>query len=798
MLFRVSRTTGGIEWLGQTPGPMELFVGPVGALYGVARVAATSRIGRVAPNTHALTTVLEMAGASVADVAGAGDRVYAKRYTGTAIEIVHIDPLAPSMTAVGVVPFDTFITFSSSLVIATDGSVFLWTATGGRLRFAIYLLYRIDPATATTAQVSLGAFPPFTHFGRLSAGPDGRIYVGVNAPERLAPPGPPHVLAYDTATGTARRVCEHPVAFQGSFLAIDARGRLYDWPDGRRFLCDPQSGAVTEYATAGADVAAAGAVTTVGGLPDDGLNYVIASSGGTRGGGVVYRVSLTGPIPDLDTDGDGLHNEWESAFGLSVSDPTGADGADGDPDGDGLSNAEEQAAGTHPRGTLTRFFAEGATGTFFRTRVALANPTAEPAAVLVRFLTESGVTVPRTEAVPAYSRRTIDVERIPALASENVSAVIEADRAVVVDRTVSWDARGYGSHTEAALASPSTTWFLAEGSTSGPFALFYLLQNPQPTAVSATVRFLRPLGLPPIVRAWTLPPFSRTTIPVDDVAPELASTDVSAAIGATAPIVVERASYLSRPGQPFAAGHASAGVPAPALTWFFAEGATGPFFDLFLLVANPNPVPATIEVDYLLLGGGLLTKAYTAPADGRLTIWVDDEEIPVGSSSKPLGNVAVSSRVRATGGWPIVVERTMWWPGHEMTADFWYEAHNSPGATATSLRWAFAAGEVGGPDGAETYVLIANPSASAGRVRVAALVAGETTLARTYEVAPWSRSTVPLGVHLPETRTRERVGVLVESLGPASVPIVVERATYASPGGVPWASGGSALAVPVP
>jgi hypothetical protein len=39
---------------------------------------------------------------------------------------------------------------------------------------------------------------------------------------------------------------------------------------------------------------------------------------------------------------------------------------------------------------------------------------------------------------------------------------------------------------------------------------------------------------------------------------------------------------------------------------------------------------------------------------------------------------------------------------------------------------------------------------------------------------------------------------VVESLGLPPVPIVVESATYASPGGVTWASGGAALAAPLP
>ena len=46
--------------------------------------------------------------------------------------------------------------------------------------------------------------------------------------------------------------------------------------------------------------------------------------------------------------------------------------------------------------------------------------------------------------------------------------------------------------------------------------------------------------------------------------------------------------YASLPGQAFAAGHNSAGVTAPATRWFLAEGATGSFFDLYVLIANPS------------------------------------------------------------------------------------------------------------------------------------------------------------------------------------------------------------------
>ena len=252
-------------------------------------------------------------------------------------------------------------------------------------------------------------------------------------------------------------------------------------------------------------------------------------------------------------------------MGLDAIDP--ADAA-GDPDADGVSSLDEDRNGTHPVGLQKRYFAEGATGPFFGTTLALVNPGPSPAHTLVRFLTESGTTSSAQFSVPPFTRQTLDASQVSGLESASFSTVIESDVEVVADRTMHWTAEGYGSHAETALAAPSSTRYLAEGSTSmtpiGDFALFYLLQNPEPEPVDATIRFLRSSGLPPIERTYRLAPASRTTIQVDGVAPQLALTDVSAVVTASRPIIVERAMYLDRPGETFVAGHGSAGVTVSA------------------------------------------------------------------------------------------------------------------------------------------------------------------------------------------------------------------------------------------
>jgi hypothetical protein len=358
---------------------------------------------------------------------------------------------------------------------------------------------------------------------------------------------------------------------------------------------------------------------------------------------------------------------------------------------------------------------------------------------------------------------------------------------------MTWDvANGYGAHAETSVAAPALTWYLAEGSTVGGFNLFYLLQNSGSIESQVRVRFLRPSGAP-LEKTYVLPSESRTTIWVNQVdfpglGKALASTDVSAVIEVTngQPIISERAMYLTLPGQMFGAGHESAGVTAPATQWFLAEGATGPFFDLFVLIANPGPDQAQIEATFLLPDGTTVVKSYSVAGNSRFSIWVDQAD-------GKLANTAVSTAIRSINNVPVIVERAMWWPG---TVSQWYEAHNSPGATITGTLWALAEGEVGGSRGLETYILLANTSTTAGSVKVTLLFEDGTTTEKTFTVAANSRFNVAVRGEFPVAVNR-RFGALVESLGALPAQIVVERAMYWSALGQTWAAGTNALATKV-
>ncbi len=279
----------------------------------------------------------------------------------------------------------------------------------------------------------------------------------------------------------------------------------------------------------------------------------------------------------VDDDQDGLPDSFEACVGLDGTSSAGEAGASGDPDGDGRTNLQELDDGTNPRGFVTRYFAEGATGEFFRSRIALANPSSELAAhVWLRFLPLDGKWVTHCITVPALGRRTVDVGTIDGLSASEFATAIESDVPVIAERTMTWDGTGYGAHTETSVDSAATEWFLAEGATIGQFQLFYLLQNATFEAADVEVTYLLPAPQAPIVKLYRVEPGSRFNIWVNHEDEALGSAEVSARIRSVngVPIIVERAMYLNG-RRTFEAGHESAGItrPGPGGSWLRAPPA---------------------------------------------------------------------------------------------------------------------------------------------------------------------------------------------------------------------------------
>jgi hypothetical protein len=283
------------------------------------------------------------------------------------------------------------------------------------------------------------------------------------------------------------------------------------------------------------------------------------------------------------------------------------------------------------------------------------------------------------------------------------------------------------------------------------------------------------------VRTYQLAPRSRTTLYVNTV-PGLESTDVSAEITATQPIAVERAMYRSAPGQPFALGHDAAAVPQASTSWFFGEGASGAFFDTFLLLANPSSQNAVVQVDYLRDGAAAVTRTYTVPANSRFSVYVDGEP----------GMEATAFGTRVTSSVPIVAERAMYWAGGFFD---YYEGHVSAGATQTGSHWILAEGEESGPNQAHTFVLIANTASTPVSVRVRTLPeTGPAEASELLQIPGNARLTFPLTT----LHSFVRGGVDVAEEGSSTGALVVEGSIYWNAAGQLFGAGANWPATRIP
>jgi hypothetical protein len=442
-------------------------------------------------------------------------------------------------------------------------------------------------------------------------------------------------------------------------------------------------------------------------------------------------------------------------------------------------------AGTDPIDGLAAMplvyqLAEGSTGSFFDADLLLANPTAASVAVTITYLTEAARVVTQGLTLPPLSRTTVSADANAQLGDTAFSATVASHLGVpiAIERTMRWDATGYGMHTEKAAPALSRTWFFAEGA-QGFYQTFFLLTNPAPVANAATLQFFLENGTM-VSRTYQLPAQSRLTVFAGAI-PELVNQAFGTAATFTLAGAAERAMYFGTPV--FNGGHESAGVTRTATDWFLAEGATGSFFTTFILLANPTATPASVTLTYFREGGGTVTRTRTLAAGSRLTINVAAEDGTLAATS-------VATRVTADIG--IVVERAMYWP---FTPASWLESHNAFGVTETARRWGLAEGRVGGPFNFQTFLLVANPGGAAANVTATFLRASGTPITRSFTVPAGARLTITTGPNsmVPEL-ANESFGVTLA----ADAPVFAERALYSDANGVVFAAGSDAAATPLP
>ncbi len=231
-------------------------------------------------------------------------------------------------------------------------------------------------------------------------------------------------------------------------------------------------------------------------------------------------------------------------------------------------------------------------------------------------------------------------------------------------------------------------------------------------------------------------------------------------------------------------GHESAGETVTSSNWFLAEGATGTFFETFILIANTYSEDVQATLTFFPASGPPVEKKKMVPARGRITVNVEVED-------PALADAAVATQVtsfRPT----LIVERAQYWP---LTPDQWHESHNSFGVTAPGTHWGLAEGRAGGPENYQTYLLLANPGATDAEATVLFLRENGTPFSKKIAVPAQKRVNLSVGANadVPEL-ANERFGAVITS----DQPIVVERAMFWDANGQFWAAGTNATATRLP
>jgi lysophospholipase L1-like esterase len=453
------------------------------------------------------------------------------------------------------------------------------------------------------------------------------------------------------------------------------------------------------------------------------------------------------------------------------------------------------------------YLAEGAANTFFNETILIGNPNATPAEVTIRLLPEGQPPfTPQTLTVAPTSRATFIVNGVTGLPPGAVSAIVESNVDIVVERSMTWPGSSQrGGHNSGGVLAPAAQWYLAEGVT-GFFETFVLVTNTNSSsAVTVEVTFLRETS-GPLVQTYTIPASGRRTIYVNSdvkdslnrpIAEPFSTVVRQTGGGTSADLVVERAMYWNG----FEGGHGSAAVTAPSTTWLFAEGVTGGDanfnFQTYLLLANPGTTAATATITFFRDIGGPVSKTVTVPAGRRQTLFLNELRFDPGNVA---ALASASFSIRVSSDQPVLAERAVYWSSSGIT---FIEGNNSPGVTAEATKWAFAEGiegvvQLGGP-AHDSFFLISNANASPLEIKATFVREDGRGVVVTRTIPAQSRGTIlTSGI---AALSHKRFAAFIESTNATPLPFVAERATYWGPGyfgghggsGVPWTA---AIATP--
>lgn len=274
------------------------------------------------------------------------------------------------------------------------------------------------------------------------------------------------------------------------------------------------------------------------------------------------------------------------------------------------------------------------------------------------------VGTPLTLVVPAGQRGTTIPQTVGINAQ--VALHVHSDQPVVVERPMYFStARANisgpvtGAATVVGTPATGTDWLFAEGYTGPNFHEYLVLANFDPSPATATVKLEYSNGAVNSSTV-TVAPQSQTIFDVNaaSAAFALSTPELSTEVTSDNPIVAERQEYF-RFNQSYPGGTDVIGQPGPAKTSYsFAEGYTGPVFNEFLTLQNPNTTSETVAVTLYMANSITTQQIVTVGPQTRVTLNINSLVIPVAQANTEAG-YEVSMSVQALSG-TIVAERPMY------------------------------------------------------------------------------------------------------------------------------------------
>lgn len=369
--------------------------------------------------------------------------------------------------------------------------------------------------------------------------------------------------------------------------------------------------------------------------------------------------------------------------------------------------------------------------------VVVVNAGGEPRQARLTAYPSEGATAVRTFEVPAHDR--VDVPVSEVVAAPWAAALVEVDGGdVAVQHVLSGP---QGRAVAPCASAPAASWYVPAGTTRPGTRMVLAVFNPFPGEAVVDVSFETDEGTtrrPQAFESLVVAGGSLVALEVTDVVtlrPELATTVVAR----SGRVVVDQVLIADGTGDDPASVAALLGAPEPATAWTFPDGIGGVGYGERIVVQNPSPDPAEVDVQVVL--DDPATNGVAEPFEVRVDA-ESYEVVDVFADGRVPTGVAHQVVVRSRNDVPVVTQRVVSGGADAALSGL----STTMGSPDVATRWLAPVASV---DGAVTAaVVVSNPSVQDAVVTVRAVTGGRFDVIEGLDgltLPPAGRRVVELG-----------------------------------------------------